>query len=140
MRYVVLGAGGIGGVIGGRVADAGHDVTLVARGPHLEALRAHGLTVESPDDTITPDVDVAGHPEEITWTGQEVVLLCVKSQDTIAAVTGLADHAPPSVVVFCVQNGVANEPTVLRWFPRVYGVCVMCPTLHLTPGVVQACS
>jgi 2-dehydropantoate 2-reductase len=53
MRYIVIGAGAVGGTIGGRLFESGHDVVLVARGPHLDALRAHGLRLATP---------VAGHP------------------------------------------------------------------------------
>jgi 2-dehydropantoate 2-reductase len=66
--------------------------------------------------------------------------LAVKSQQTLAAVDDLVAVAPPSTPVVSLQNGIANEPALLRFFPRVYGVCVMCPASHLQPGVVQAWS
>ena len=50
MRFVVLGAGAIGGVVGGRLAEHGHDVVLIARGAHYEAIRDNGLRIESPDE------------------------------------------------------------------------------------------
>ena len=67
-----------------------------------------------------------------------MVLLSVKSNATVEAVASLAAVAPASAALVCLQNGVANEPTALRWFGRVYGVCVMAPTSHLEPGVVAA--
>ena len=140
MRFVVLGAGGVGGVVGGRLAEAGHDVTLIARGDHLGALREHGLTVESPEGTTRPPVAVAGLPGELDWSGDEVVLLAAKSQDTAAALADLAVDAPPTIAVVCLQNGVANEREALRRFPNVYGICVMLPAAFVEPGVVQACS
>jgi 2-dehydropantoate 2-reductase len=64
----------------------------------------------------------------------------MKSQDTAAALTALAATKAPSTPIFCAQNGVENERAALRFFPNVYGVCVMCPAVHLEPGVVQAYS
>lgn len=132
-----MGAGAVGGVLGGRLALAGVDVHLVARGAHLEAIRAGGLRLQSPDGDVTVDVaasDLAG----VRLAEGDVVLLAVKSQDTPAALAPLAAAAPPGVPVVCVQNGVANEREALRRFARVSGVCVMCPAAHLEPGVVAA--
>ena len=72
------------------------------------------------------------------WSDDTVVLLCVKSHQTATALADLERHAPPSTVVVCAQNGVANEPAALRLFERTYGLCVMLPALHLEPGVVVA--
>ena len=68
MRFVVYGAGAVGGVIGGRLAEHGHDVALIARGAHYEAIREHGLTVESPETTVTVPVEVVDHPSKLTFT------------------------------------------------------------------------
>jgi 2-dehydropantoate 2-reductase len=140
MRFVVFGAGAVGGVIGGRLAEHGHDVALIARGAHYEAIRDHGLTVESPDGAVTVAVEVADHPAGLRFTGADVVILAMKSQDTGAALTALSASAAPTTPVLCAQNGVENERAALRFFANVYGVCVMLPAVHLEPGVVQAYS
>jgi 2-dehydropantoate 2-reductase len=140
VKFVVLGAGGVGGVLGGRLAEAGAEVTLVARGDHLDALRREGLTLESPTGVARPQVEVAGHPADLSWSGDEVVLLTMKSQDTVAALDDLAAVAPAGTPVVCAQNGVANERSALRRFPDVYAICVMLPAAFVQPGVVQACS
>ncbi len=140
MRFVIFGAGAIGGVVGGRLAEHGHAVVLIARGAHSAAIRERGLRLESPDAVATIDVSVVDHPRQIDWTTDDVVLLAVKTQDTLAALGDLAAVAPAGVPVVCMQNGVESERLALRWFARVYGVCVMCPTTYLTPGVVQAWS
>lgn len=62
----------------------------------------------------------------------------MKSQDTELALRELAEFASPEITVVCVQNGVDNERMALRRFARVYGVVVMCPAVHLEPGVVEA--
>lgn len=142
-RYVVFGAGGIGGTVGVCLAEAGHDVVLVARGAHRDAIATSGLRLETPERTVTlrlpvtDDVSTIGLGAE---PGADVVLLATKSQDTATACTALAAAARHPVPVVSLQNGVVNESIVLRWFPDVYGVPVMCPALHLEPGVVQASS
>lgn len=140
VRYVVFGAGAIGGVVGGRLAEAGEDVTLIARGAHAEAIRRDGLTVESPDRRVTLSLPVVTDARQLAITEQDAVLLAVKSQDTWTALDVLRAAAPPATPIVCLQNGVENERVALRLFPNVYGVCVMCPAAHLEPGVVQAYS
>jgi 2-dehydropantoate 2-reductase len=138
MRYVVFGAGAVGGVVGGLLSVSGRDVALIARGAHLAAIRQDGLTVQTPDATHSVKVDVAGSPEELGIHSGDVVFLGMKGNDTGAAVQALARVADPQTPVVCLQNGVANERVALRHFENVYGVCVMCPTTHLQPGVVRA--
>jgi len=138
MHFVVYGAGAIGGVVGARLAQHGHDVTLIARGRHFESLRSDGLTIESPDSVARLRLPVVDHPSKITWSDVSVVLLAMKTQDTLAAVDALAAVAPPTTPIFCMQNGVENERIALRWFERVYGAFIYCPVSYLTPGVVQA--
>ena len=80
LRYVVFGAGAIGAVVGGRLFQAGRDVTLIARGAHLAALQADGLRLESPAGTDLVRIPAVGHPREVAWDARHVVLLAVKSQ------------------------------------------------------------
>jgi 2-dehydropantoate 2-reductase len=138
MRFVIYGAGAIGGVIGGRLFEAGHDVTLIARGAHGQALRNRGLRLASVAGVATLPVPVVGHPAEADLRAGDVVVLAMKSQDTAAAVAALAGCAPPDIAVACAQNGVENERVALRWFADVYAVHVMCPASHLEPGAVVA--
>ena len=140
MGYVVFGAGAIGAVVGGRLFQAGLEVTLIARGAHLQALQANGLRLESPAETEAVGVVAVGHPSEIDWGAGQVVLMAVKSQHSLAALNELAVVCPLETPIVCLQNGVANELAALRMFPNVYGVSVACPTSHLQPGVVQAWS
>jgi 2-dehydropantoate 2-reductase len=140
MRFLIYGAGAVGGVVGGRLCRHGHEVVLVARGRHLAAIRETGLRLESPDETATLHIPVVEHPSEIAFEDHDVLILAVKSQDTAAALRGLAATAPRDIPVVCAQNGVENERSALRMFPRVYGIHVMLPATHLEPGVVQASS
>ena len=138
MRFLVYGAGAVGGVMGGRLFQAGHDVTLVARGDHLAALQDRGLELLDPDSRVVLPVPAVGHPAEAELAAGDVVVLAMKSQDTEAALAALATAAPSGVAVVCAQNGVENERRVLRRFADVYGINVMCPATHLQPGVVAA--
>jgi 2-dehydropantoate 2-reductase len=139
VRVVVLGAGGIGGTIGARLHQHGYDVALIARGAHLDALRERGLTFETPEERVTLRIPAYGHPREVSWRDEDVAVIAAKSQDTEAIARDLA-AAAGRVPVVSAQNGVANEPTLTRWFDHVHGICVMMPTAHLEPGLVQAYS
>jgi 2-dehydropantoate 2-reductase len=136
MRFAVLGAGAIGGAIGGRLHRAGHDVTLIARGAQLEALRSGGLTLQTPDGDETLPVRAVGSPAEAGIRPGDVVILATKSQDSVAALDALAAVAPDAAVV-CAQNGIANEGMALRRFADVYGMYVYLTSQFVTPGVVQ---
>jgi 2-dehydropantoate 2-reductase len=140
MRFIVYGAGAVGGVVGARLAQHGSDVALIARGRHAAAIRSRGLTIADPEQSVSLPLRVVTDPAEVSIGAGDVVLLAVKSQDTAACLAALAAAAPPGTPVVCLQNGVSNEPTALRLFANVYPVCVMLPAAHLEPGVVQASS
>ncbi|MFC1432000.1 ketopantoate reductase family protein [Streptacidiphilus sp. N1-3] len=143
MRYIIIGAGAIGGGIGGRLHENGHEVVLVARGPHLAALREGGLRLSTPEGTRTLPVPAAGGPEELRLTPEDVLLLAVKSQHTAGVLDtwaglpvtggGTSDELLPLV---CAQNGVENERLALRRFRQVHGMSVWMPATHLEPGRV----
>jgi 2-dehydropantoate 2-reductase len=138
-RFVVYGAGAIGGLVGARLHQRGHEVTLVARGSHYDAICARGLRVVFPGGTVeTLDIPVVDRIGRAEVDDDTTVLLGMKSQDTELALRELAASAPPGVAVACLQNGVDNERMALRRFRDVYAVCVMCPAVHLEPGVVEA--
>jgi len=138
MRFIIFGAGAIGGVVGAKLHQSGFDVALIARGAHYEAIRKNGLTLEWPGGSAVLEIPVAESPAGLEWTADDVVLMATKSQDTAAALLALRDVAPTATPVVCVQNGVENERVALRLFPNVYGAVVMSPTAHIEPGIVQA--
>ena len=111
MRIVVVGAGGVGGYFGARLARAGQAVTVVARGAHLEAIRDNGLRVRSAVEgeytaEVTAVDKVAGLPEA------DAVLLCVKSFDTDTAVEQVRAVVGRDTPVLSLQNGVDNEEKI----------------------------
>ena len=165
MRYVIIGAGAVGGTIGGSLYQGGHDVVLVARGAHLGALRAHGLRLATPFGTHQLDIPAVGGPAELRLRGDDVLILATKTQDAAALLAEWAwqpvPGAPPDagsvtdspasarsasdgavaagvLPVVCAQNGVASERFALRRFRHVYGMCVWLPATHLEPGTVVA--
>ena len=107
MRIAVIGAGGVGGYFGGRLAMAGHDVAVIARGQHLAAIRADRLRVHSTKGGFTATVTATDDPAEIGPC--EVVLFCVKSYDTEGAAARLSPLLTADTVVVSLQNGIDNE-------------------------------
>jgi 2-dehydropantoate 2-reductase len=138
MRFVIFGAGAIGGVVGARLHQGGHEVAVIARGAHLEAIRRSGLTVLAPGESSVLQLPAAADPAELAVGEGDVVLLATKSQDTAGALAALRRGGALQVPVVCLQNGVENERLALRAFADVYGAVVMAPTAHLEPGVVEA--
>lgn len=138
MRIIIYGAGGIGGTIGARLFQNRKEVILIARGNHLKAIQADGLTFKTPNETVTLKIPAVAHPAEIDFKEGDGVFLCMKTQHTLQALEDLRDAAGPDIPVICCQNGVDNERMAARRFSRVYGMVVMLPATHLEPGVVQA--
>jgi 2-dehydropantoate 2-reductase len=139
VRYVVLGAGAIGGTIGGLLADAGRDVVLVARGEHARVMAADGLRLAMPDRVITVRPPVLSDVAALDLAGGDVLVTTTKSQHTAGLLEAVAGkpHAGETVVL-CAQNGVENERIALRLFSAVLGCSVMLPAVHLEPGRVDA--
>jgi 2-dehydropantoate 2-reductase len=140
LKFAVIGAGAVGGVIGGRLFESGHEVVLVARGRHLDVIRSEGLTVASPERTVKLRVPAVAHPAEAGLVPGDVAVIATKSQDTAEVLDGLVDCGCEGLAVACAQNGVRNEEAALRRFADVYGICVMAPTAHTEPGIVEAYS
>ncbi|MFJ7948865.1 ketopantoate reductase family protein [Streptomyces sp. NPDC096354] len=145
-RYIVIGAGAIGGSIGARLAEAGHQVVLVARGAQYHALESGGLRFRTPDGERVHHLPVVDGPDALgTLRPDDVLVLTVKTQDSEAAldtwgpvpVAG-GGTAAARLPVLCVQNGVESQRIALRRFSRVYGVCVWLPSNFVEPGVVSA--
>src|SRR3954464_10053042 len=105
MRIAIVGSGGVGGYFGGRLAEAGAGGTFLARGAHLEALRANGLRIASPKgDVHLPRVPAAADTREIGPV--DVVLFAVKLYDTDSALAALPPLIGGDTIVVPLQNGV----------------------------------
>lgn len=102
--YAVFGAGAIGGFVGAMLARAGHDVTLIARGPHGAAMRAHGLTIESEDTQFTVAPAIApGLPANARF---DAVLIALKAHQIAAAAPQIAAALPAGTPAVFMQNGI----------------------------------
>lgn len=137
MRIAVVGAGGVGGYFGGRLAAAGGDVALVARGRHLEAIRANGLSIRSPAGDVTVPADVVVPSIEAVGRA-DVVLVAVKLWDTEEVARQLRPLAERGAAVISLQNGVETREALRRHLPEeslVGGVCYISAVIE-EPGVV----
>jgi len=138
MRIAVVGTGGVGGYFGGRLAAAGADVSFVARGAHLAAMRGNGLRIHSPKgDVHLARVTASDDPREIGPV--DVVMFTVKLYDADGAVRLLPPLIGPSTVVIPLQNGVEGVDIVLRAVGREHtagGTCYVSAVI-VEPGVIK---
>lgn len=137
MRYIIYGAGGIGSIMGGHLLRTGHGAVLIGRPGHVDAIKARGLRLTTPTAEYIVPIPAYTGPEQIEFRPDDVVCLCMKGQDTEAAVKALKKQVE-DVPVCCFQNGVRNEETVARYFPRVYGAMVRVGAVYLDDGEVIA--
>jgi 2-dehydropantoate 2-reductase len=140
MRIVVVGAGGVGGFFGGRLAAAGHEVGFVARGAHLEAMRRDGLKVSSVDGdfTVAP-VRATADPGELGLGEADAVLLAVKTWQLEAAAEAVKPLVGKETAVVTLQNGVEAPGEAARILGReaiVPGVAKVLAFIE-KPGHIQ---
>jgi 2-dehydropantoate 2-reductase len=138
LRVAVFGAGAIGSYYGARLGDGGADVSLIARGRHLDALRSEGLTIVEPEGTRTYRLPATDDPGEIGPV--DVVLFTVKSYDTTEAASRLAPLLRDGTAVISLQNGIDNEDRIAAVIGRehVLGGAAYILAAVREPGVVDA--
>jgi len=138
MRIAVFGSGGVGGYFGGRLAACGADVSFVARGAHLQALKTNGLRIQSPlGDVHVPSVKATDTPAAIGPA--DIVLFTVKLYDTQSATTELKPLIGPRTVVVPLQNGVDSVDTLTRAIGADHvagGTCYLAAVIS-EPGVIR---
>jgi 2-dehydropantoate 2-reductase len=137
MRIAVVGAGGTGGYFGGLLARAGQDVTFIARGANLDALRARGLTVESwLTGTFALPVKATDDPSDVGPV--DLVLLCVKTYDIDAAAESIRPLMHPETMLLSLQNGIDNEERIARAAGHSLGIGAAAYVVSAikAPGVV----
>ena len=110
MKIAVMGAGGMGGWLGARLATSNNDVSFIARGAHLAAMQDHGLKISGADSIYLPDVFATDTPHQIGTV--DVVLFCVKLYDTEQAAKAIRPLLGPETVVLTVQNGVDSAQRI----------------------------
>jgi 2-dehydropantoate 2-reductase len=138
MRIAILGSGGVGGYFGGRLAHAGGDVTFIARGEHLAALRARGLFIESPlGDVHVPTVKATDDPATVGPV--DVVFFTVKLYDTQAALQQMAPLIGPGTMVVPFQNGVDTIDVLTHALGRAHvaGGTAYVAAVIREPGIIR---
>ncbi len=137
MKVAVIGAGGLGGFLGGLLARAGHEVTFVARGEHLRRIQTDGLRVEwEPGESFTvtgPAVDATSRVGEV-----DVVLVCTKTYDNDVVIPQLGALLGEQTAVLSLQNGLTSGPELSRAYgsERVLLAPSICEAFVQEPGVI----
>lgn len=145
-RYVVIGAGAVGGALAAELVAAGRDVVLVARGEHGKRIATDGLRVRRPERTDVVQLPVVAGPDDVDLHEGDILLLTVKSQDAESAIAQwawqpVAGHpgaatAATALPIVTFQNGRATENLALRRFRRVYGAVAAIAAGYVTPGEI----
>ena len=137
MRVAVMGSGGLGGYFGALLARGGTDVSFIARGAHLEAMRREGLRIEGgPDPFLLEDVRVTDDPGELGPV--DLVMVCVKLWDTEAALEQLRPLVGPETTLVSFQNGVLKDSLLRAAYDEsqlIGGVAYVATTVS-RPGVI----
>ena len=107
MRIAIMGAGGVGGCLGGLLAKAGNDVSVIARGEHLEAIRANGLKIIRPDGEFVVKVDATKDPAEVGPV--DLILYTVKTFHNRSVITTLKPLMGADTSIISLQNGVESH-------------------------------
>ena len=139
MKIVMMGSGGVGGFFGGKLVQAGCDVTFIARGAHLAAMREHGLLIESEalGDTLLSKVQVTEDPATVGKA--DLVILSVKLWDTEAAALAIKPLVGPDTGVLSLQNGVIKDDILRSTFgdAAVMGGVAYVGSHISRPGVIH---
>jgi 2-dehydropantoate 2-reductase len=137
MKIAVIGAGGVGGYFGGRLAQAGEDVHFIARGEHLNAMRERGLRVRSVRGNFEIPVQATNDPKEVGPCDH--VLFCVKSFATREAAKSLKPLIGADTAVVSFQNGIDNEEAIateVGWEHVMAGAAFIFASI-VEPGVIE---
>lgn len=137
LKVAVMGAGAVGCYFGGMLARAGHEVVLIARSQHVEAITRDGLRMETLCFDEQVRLSASTNPGAVQ--GANLVLFCVKSTDTESAGELIRPHLAPDALVLCLQNGVDNADRLRAVLPgvRVAAAVVYVATEMAGPGHVR---
>jgi 2-dehydropantoate 2-reductase len=137
LKVAVMGAGAVGCYYGGMLARAGHDVVLIARPQHVEAIARDGLRMDT--KTFNERVRLASSTDPSAVQGADLVLFSVKSMDTESAGAEIRPHLGPGTLVLCLQNGVDNADRLRSVLPahQVAAAVVYVATEMAGPGHVR---
>jgi 2-dehydropantoate 2-reductase len=139
MKILVMGSGGVGGFFGGKLAHAGCDVTFVARGAHLKAMRENGLLIESEAQGNTLIKPVKATDDPLSAGTPDLIIFAVKLWDTAAVAKSLKPIVGPATAVLSLQNGVIKDDILRGVFgdKAVMGGAAYVATHIARPGVIH---
>ena len=146
-RYVIIGAGAVGGMLAAQLAQAGIKAVLVARGAQLAAIRDKGLRVLRPSGDDLVRLDVVGTPAEVGLAPGDVLVMATKAQHAEEALQewawqpvqgSVAASAASAVPVLMLQNGLDSERVALRRFATVYSASIWAAATYLKAGEISA--
>jgi 2-dehydropantoate 2-reductase len=138
MKYAIMGAGGVGGYFGARLAAAGDEVAFIARGAHKDAMKANGLKVHSPlGDVHLETVEVMDDPDDVGLC--DIILFCVKLWDVAAAAETIRPLLSNDTCVVPIQNGVGVTGTLSRILgaKHAIGAVTQISASIEAPGVIR---
>lgn len=136
MKIAVMGAGAVGCYYGGMLARAGHEVVLIGRAAHVEAVRRDGLFMDT--QSFQEHVPVHASTDASGVAVAKLVLCCVKSTDTASAAADMAPHLAPEALVLSLQNGVDNAERLKALLAREVGPAVVYVATEMAgPGHVK---
>ena len=139
MRYMIIGAGGTGGAIGSHLAHAGKDVTFIARGKHLEAMKSDGLRLHRPDDEfiVSPvkAYSMEDYPKE---QAPDVIFVCVKGYSVESVIPFIREVAGPETIVIPILNVFGTGAVMQKSLPdmTVLDGCIYIWTELRKPGLI----
>ncbi len=137
MRFIIHGAGAVGSLIGGLLAESGEEVVLIAREAHVCAINQRGLLIKSREgDRLVRRLSAVSRPSKIAPRDGDVVILTVKSAQTAPSVQALREAFSEETPIVCMQNGVRNEELAAQRFLHIYGGMAGVSATFLEPGVI----
>jgi 2-dehydropantoate 2-reductase len=138
MRIAIMGSGGVGGYLGGRLAASGQDTTFIARGPHLEAIRERGLRIESAlGDVLVHPAKASADPARVGPV--DLVIFAVKLYDTEVAAEACRPLIGEATGVVTFQNGIDSPEVLTRVLGRehVIGGVAQIASVVAAPGLIR---
>ena len=135
-RIVIIGAGAVGGCIGGLLNEANLPVTLIARGEHGKKIRELGLTVKFPNRNIVGKPSCFDSIEQLEWAPYDMVIVATKLYDVESVMDTIAKSAGSGVPVVCAFNGLHGEQWAAERFETVLSMLIWMPSTYLQPGEV----
>lgn len=136
-RVVLIGAGAVGGCIGGFLARQNFPTVFVARGQHGQTIQDQGLLVKRPEQSFTVKPECFAKIDSVDWRPGDIAVLATKLNDAEAALNTLRNSAGDSVPVVCATNGIHAESWAAERFRHPISMMIWMPTTYLVAGEVE---